>query len=352
MDNNIVISTPPHIKGKRTTKCIMLDVLIALIPAAVMGVVYFGLKALLLEAVAILGAVATEFVYYFIAQGGFKDKCANALETCKKWLNQFDFTSAITGLILALIVPVTVNWYEVLIGSVFAVAVVKMLFGGTGKNLVNPAITGRIFMFISFTLTVFIAPNFEAIKWWDLSANLIPDDGVLQVGATVLSGNLLQGKGVGTSLLDLLLGSGVAGCIGETCKVAIIAGYIYLCARKIIKWWQPLLVVLSCGVLGTVLMSVQKEAFDIAFFLPSILSGGLLFGAVFMATDYVTSPKGFAGQVIYYVAIGLFTALLRHYTKIEVISFTIMLLNLVVPLIDIYTVRKPFGYKKTSKEGK
>ena len=138
MDNTVVISTPPHVKSKRTTRGIMLDVLIALAPAAIAGIVFFGWLALMIELVAMAACTATEFVYFFIANKGFAKKCKDAGKVCKRWWKQFDFTSVVTGLILALILPATAKWYEVLIGSIFAIAVVKMLFGGTGKNLVNP----------------------------------------------------------------------------------------------------------------------------------------------------------------------------------------------------------------------
>jgi electron transport complex protein RnfD len=343
MDNSIVISTPPHVKSKRTTKNIMLDVIIALAPAAIAGIVFFGVNAFIIELVSVLGAVATEFVYYFIANGGFSQKCKNAKAVCKKWLHQFDFTSIVTGLILALIVPSTVNWYEILLGSIFAIAIVKMLFGGTGKNLVNPAATGRVFMFISFSITTYAATNFGAIN--------AVDNGVLTTGATVLSGGLLQGKGNAMSLLDLFLGTGVAGCIGETCKVALIIGYIYLVVRKVIKWWQPVLYIVLSSFLSCCLAACTEGAsFDISLFPAFMLSGGLMFGAIFMATDYVTSPKGVYGQIVYYVCLAVLTSVLRYFTKAEVVSFVIMLMNLVVPLIDTYIVRKPFGYKKEKKQ--
>jgi RnfABCDGE-type electron transport complex D subunit len=340
MDNSIVISTPPHVKTKRTTKSIMLDVVIALLPAAIAGIVFFGVNAFVLELVSVLAAVATEFVYYFIANGGFSQKCKNAKAVCLKWLKQFDYTSVVTGLILALIIPSTAKWYEVLLGAVFAIAIVKMLFGGTGKNLVNPAATGRVFMFISFTLTTYVAANFGPLQ---LESNLF-------TGATHLSGYLLGGNGKAEiSLLDLFIGTGVAGCIGETCKIAIIVGYIYLVVRKVIKWWQPLLYIVVASFLS-VCLAASSGTFDIALFPSYMLSGGLMFGAVFMATDYVTSPKGIYGQIVYYVALGVLTAVLRYFTKIEVVSFVIMFMNLLVPLIDTYIVRKPFGYKKEKKQ--
>ena len=341
MDNSVVISTPPHVKSKRTTKGIMLDVIIALIPAAVMGIVFFGLNAFILELTAVLAAVATEFVYFFIANKGFSEKCKHAGEVCRKWWRQFDYTSIVTGLILALIIPSTAHWYEVLIGAIFAIAIVKMVFGGTGKNLVNPAATGRIMMFISFSLTTYVACNIAAVG----------SGSQLFTGATHLSGYLLSGKEAGKmSLLDLFLGTGVAGSIGETCKLALVVGYIYLVVRKVIKWWQPLLFIAVACFLSVCLAAIGSHSFDISLFLDYMLSGGLMFGAIFMATDYVTSPKGVYGQIVYYVALGVLTAVLRYFTKIEVVSFVIMLMNLLVPLIDTYIVRKPFGYKKEKKQ--
>lgn len=350
MDNTVVISTPPHVKSKRTTRGIMIDVCIALLPCAIAGIVFFGWQALIVELVAVAAAVATEFVYFFIANKGFSNKCKDAGKVCIRWWKQFDFTSVVTGLILALILPATAQWYAVLIGAIFAIAIVKMLFGGTGKNLVNPAAAGRVFMFLSFAITTYTAANIPALNftsgvftdstnlWWLLSAN---------------GGNPMTK----VTVLDLFLGTGVAGCIGETCKVAIIVGYIYLCVRKVIKWWQPLLFIAVFGfaavfMSGFAFVKTGGYIFDMELFLPHILSGGVLFGAVFMFPDYVTSPKGIYGQIVYYVVAALLVAVLRYFTKLEVTSFVIMLMNLFVPLIDMYTVRKPFGYAKAKKEGK
>lgn len=344
MNNQVVISTPPHVKSPRTTKGIMLDVIIALIPAAVMGIVYFRLNAFIIILTSVLTSVATEFVYYFIANKGFGEKCRNAGKVCRRWWKQFDYTSIVTGLILALILPPATKWYETMLGAIFAIAVVKMLFGGTGKNLVNPAATGRIFMFMSFTLTVYSVCQVEPISL----------DSEIYTGATHLSGFLLNGDATGkVAWLDLLLGTGLAGCIGETCKLALILGYFYLVVRKVIKWWQPLLYVVLSAFLSVCLAAIGGS-FEIGLFIDYALSGGLLFGAIFMATDYVTSPKGVYGQLVYYVALAVLTSVLRYLTKIEVVSFVIVLLNLVVPLIDTYVVRKPFGYRKVKKlkEGK
>ena len=346
IDNTVVISTPPHVRGTRSTRGIMGDVCIALAPAAIAGIVFFGWYAIIVELVAVLGCVATEFVYFFIAKGGFKEKCHNAGEVCKLWWKQFDLTSIVTGLILALIVPITVKWYEVLIGSVFAIAIVKMFFGGTGKNLVNPAATARVFMFLSFSMTAYVAANIGAVA----------ESGEVLTGATNLSGFLLQGKPSQLGIVDLFLGTGVNGCIGETSALAILIGYIYLCVRKVIKWWQPLLFLAVFGFTAVLLSGFYFDSykFDISLFLPHILSGGAVFAAVFMFTDYVTSPKGVIGQLVYYIGGAILLALLRYLTKLEVASFVIMIMNILVPLIDRYCIRKPFGYvkEKKQKEGK
>ena len=355
MDNTVVVSTPPHVKSKRTTRSIMIDVCIALLPCVVAGCVFFGWQALLIMLMSVFACVASEFVYFFIAGKGFANKCADAKQVCLRWLKQFDFTSVVTGLILALILPVTDKWYEVfyevIIGGIFSIALVKMLFGGTGKNLVNPAAAGRVFMFLSFAITTYTAPNIGALEF---------TSGVF-TGPTNLSWLLSTDSNPITKIdvLDLFLGTGVAGCIGETCKVAILLGFIYLSVRKVIKWWQPLLFIAVFGftavfLSGFTFIQTGGYIFDMELFLPHIFSGGVLFGAVFMFTDYSTSPKCVYGQILYYVVAALLVALLRYLTKIEVTSFVIILINLFVPLIDKYVRPRPFGYIKEekAKEGK
>ncbi len=348
MDNSIVISTPPHVKSRRTTRGIMLDVCIALLPSAIAGIVFFGWLALMIELVAVVSCVATEFVYYFIANKGFSNKCKDAGKVCVRWWKQFDFTSVVTGLILALIVPATTPWYAALIGGIFSIAIVKMLFGGTGKNLVNPAAAGRVFMAISFAaVSTYTAANIPALNF---------ESGIF-TDSTNLSWLLSAYPETKVTVLDLFLGTGVAGCIGETCKLAILVGYIYLCVRNVIKWWQPLLFIVVFGFAAVFMSGFGFIAsggyiFDIKQFLPHLFSGGVLFGAVFMFPDYVTSPKGVYGQILYYVLAAVLVAVLRYFTHMEVTSFVIMLMNLFVPLIDKYLIRRPFGYVKVKKEKK
>lgn len=325
------VSVAPHKKTSRTTRSIMLDVLIALLPAFVAGIVYFGWKAAIVCLLGVVSAVLTEFVWYILSKKIWKD----GKKVLKDFLSQFDFTSCITGLLLALTLPASLDsLYMVVLGAIFAVGVVKMLFGGTGKNIVNPAIAGRIFLFISFSaMTSYPAAGFGPVVS-DLS---------LTTGPTQL-GNLLQGTAT-LSPVDLLLGTGVAGCIGETCKAALLVGFVYLIARGVIKWYLPLLYIAVEG-----LFAVALEGFNFAVFLPSILSGGLMLGAIFMATDYVTTPKTKLGNIIYFILLGLLTAGLRKATGIEVVSFCILLMNFIVFLIDMLITVRPFGYRRPQKQ--
>lgn len=313
----VIMSDSPHIRGKRTTKTIMLDVIIALLPATVMGCIYFGWDAFFTILISVAASVVSEVVYRLIC----KEKPLDIVKT-------FDFTSVVTGLLLALTLPSSVPWYVPLLSAMFAIIPVKMLFGGTGKNIVNPAITGRVFAFIAFQSAMvsgWVAPTIGALN------------GDVVSGATQLT-SMLNGNGYQLSLADMFLGTGMAGCIGETCKLALIVGGIYLVVRKVIKWQFPVIYILVEG-----LTAVAIAKFDFAVFMPSILSGGLILGAIFMATDYVTSPNSTAGNYVYFVALGLVTAILRAATKIEVVSFAILLMNLLVPLINAYIRPRPFG---------
>lgn len=327
----LIVSTPSHMRAPMTSRRIMLDVIIALVPASVAAIVFFGFYSLALMAISVASAAVTELVYLFILKHGWRDIKA----FFAGFFAQFDFTSVITGLMLALILPPDCPWYLPFFGSIFAIAAVKMLFGGTGKNIVNPAVTGRVFLFMSFAaaMTAYAEPLISFIS---------SDLGGITASPTPL-GDIIQGSG-SVSLLDLFLGTGIKGCIGETSALAILIGGIYLVVRKVIKWWWPCLYLVSAG-----LFSVMLCGFDFAVFLPSLLSGGIMFAAVFMATDYSTSPKSPLGKVIYYIALGLLTAGLRKATGIEVASFCIMLMNLIVPFIDTYLLRRPFGYKKNKE---
>lgn len=329
--SELLVSSSPHIRSRVTTRRLMLDVIIALLPCLIAGIVFFGWYALALAAISVGGAVATEFVYALVYRKCWKDFKGAVRHIVK----DFDFTSVISGLILALIVPVGVEWYLPLLGSIFAIALCKMLFGGTGRNLVNPADAARVFLFISFSsMTAYVGTCI-------VPALVTPNADVSEIlsGATPLTALFVKNGGVTLSPGDLFLGTGVDGCIGETCKLAILVGFLWLIVRRVIKWYYPLIYI---GVTG--LFAVALQGFDFNYFLPSILSGGLVFGAVFMATDYSTSPKSTAANVVYFVCLGLLTAGLRKATGIEVVSFCILLMNCLTPLLDRYLPRRPFGY--------
>ena len=330
---NLIVSPAPHIKTRRTTRTIMLDVLITLLPASAAGIVFFGWEAAVFIAISLAGAFLTELVWYLIQHKVWKDS-----GILKDFFRQFDFTSLVTGLLLALCLPAQIEaWYMPLIGSIFAVGVAKMLFGGTGKNIVNPALAGRIMLFISFTaMTMYPAANFGPIA--TDAANFDPSAGSTQLG------NFLSGQPM-LSALDLFLGTGVAGCIGETCKLALLVGYLYLCVRGVIKWYLPLLYIVTTGLFAMAL----EGGFGINLFAEAIFSGGLFLGAIFMATDYVTTPKTTPGNIIYFIALGLFTAGLRKAVGIEVVSFAIFLMNFVVFLLDLVIRPRPFGSVKTRR---
>lgn len=323
MENKLVYSSSPHIKAPRTTRQIMIDVCIALLPATLAGIIFFGFYAALLVALAVVFAVIGEFVYLLIVGKSFREI-----------VKAFDFSSVVTGLLIGLTVGTNYPWYAPVFGSLFAVIAVKMLFGGTGKNVVNPAITGRVFIFISFQ--------------WAVGAWALPNIGSIY-GETVITSatavpTVAEGVVPKICLLDMFIGTGMQGCIGETCKIALLAGGIYLAVRKVINIIFPLIYIAVAGLTTTVI-----GGFDFALFLPAILSGGLMLGAIFMATDYTTTPNTKLGNIVYFIALGILTAVLRYATKMETVSFAILLMNLTVPLIDKFIIQKPFGYKKPQK---
>lgn len=344
-----VNSCSPHVKGAMTTRRIMIDVCIALWPSLVVGCILLGVRSLLVVSIAVLSAALSEIVYRLC--------CKVQL---KQILAEFDFSSIVTGLIVGMNMYPNSAWYAPLLASVFAVVVVKMLFGGTGKNIVNPAVAGRIFAFISFGAAfggsyaanqVYVS-QLTGKSCWQLVAE--GASGGVKIGATPLQAIL---GGTATNELsgwDLFLGTGVYGAIGEVCKLALIVGGIYLVIRGVLNFRWPLVYVAVAGVTAVIIEWITKGSFNQAIetFLPNILSGGLIFGAIFMATDYVTTPATKLGNYVYFVILGILTSVLRYATKGEVVSFVILLMNLVVPLIDMYVVRKPFGYTKPQKEAK
>jgi electron transport complex protein RnfD len=327
----------PQVRGKDTTRKIMINVCIALLPASVMSVVYFGLNALAILLVSIITAFLAEFAY--LAALKYKPK---------EILEKFDFSSIVTGMLLALNMPPLYPsaLYVPVISVIFAIIIVKMLFGGTGCNFANPAAAARVFAVLSFGSVM------TGNVWKMPLVNAINGEVELITGATPLTALLNSGSGTGIipsmgyTTLDLLLGTGMPGSIGETCKIALILGGIYLVIIGVLDFRWPLIYIAVTG-----LFTVVLNGFNFNYFLPSILTGGLILGAIFMATDYTTTPNTKTGNYIYFVALGLLTATLRQATKTEAVTFSILLMNLLVPLIDKYIVPKPFGYVGKEKRG-
>lgn len=301
----LVCKTAPHLRCEDDTKNIMLDVIIALAPATVFGVFLFGFSALLTVATCVAAAVSCEALCCYIA---------------KKPLSTGDLSAVVTGLILALNLPAGIPLYMAALGSVFAVACCKVLFGGIGKNLVNPAIGGRVFLLVAFSsaMTSFREPFSDVIA-----------------AATPLVAEKVTFK-------ELFFGV-TAGSIGETSALMLLLGGAYLVGRKVIRLEIPL------SFIGTVFLMALifgQNPFNAVF------SGGLLLGAIFMATDYVTSPMAPLGKIIFGIGCGVLTMLIRLFATLpEGVSYSILVMNLLVPLIDRYIVTRPLGMIK-AKGGK
>lgn len=319
--NKLTMTGSPHIRGGASIRRIMLDVIIALIPACIAGCIFFGARALMVLAISTASAVFFEFLYRALfVEKGFDKKAFKSI------IDDFDFTSIITGMLLGMNLSSLVEWYVPIIGSFFAIVVVKMLFGGTGKNLFNPAIAGRVFLWMSFPSVVggFANP--------DASNTVI-------TGATALTNFLETGTTGGISLWDLFIGR-CPGSIGETSALALIIGGIYLIARGVIDFRWPLVYIAVTGIFGVIFAGTFEA------FLPLTLGGGLILGAFFMANDYVTTPNTKLGNYVYFILLGLLTAVLRWYKSAEYVSFAILIMNMAVPLIDRYIIQRPFGYER------
>ena len=307
--NKLIVSSSPHIKTKHDTPRIMLDVIIALLPALIAGVVIYGIRALLVVATCVVSSVVAEFLFNLIT---------------KKEQTVFDLSAIITGLILALTLRTDAPIWQCVIGSVFAIVVVKCLFGGLGCNFANPAATGRVFLLICFSST--LAGG---------SLPLITSNPDLVAGATPLP-QIAAGVEL-PSLLDMFLGLR-GGSIGESCILALLIGFVYLVARKVINFEVPLIMVATVFVLSLIVGG------DVNVALYQVLAGGLVFGAVFMATDYVTTPITRVGKMIFAFGCGLITFLIRMYGNYpEGVSFAILFMNILSPYIEQWTKPRALG---------
>ena len=316
MDNtNITISATPHIRSGESIQSIMRDVIIALLPATVMGIVYFRFKALMLIVISIAAAVIAEAVY----QKGTKQKVTIS-----------DLSAVVTGLLLAMNIPASAPWWVPIVGSVFAIVIVKQLFGGLGQNFVNPALAGRAFLLASYPsiMTNWVTPGADAVS----TATPL---------ALLKAGNIADLP----SITDAFLGN-IGGTIGETCALALIIGGIYLIWRGVISWRMPVIYIATVFVLTAIIgrNGVRMPVYE-------LFVGGLMLGAFFMATDYATSPITPAGQIIMAVGCGILTTLIRIFGGYpEGVSYSILIMNLCVPLIERFT--KPTIFGALPKEAK
>ena len=304
------VSASPHVRDKKTTSSIMLDVIIALLPATLVGIYNFKLDALIIILLCIATCVLTEGVYQKVA---------------KRKYTMTDLSAVVTGLLLALNLPSTVPFYIPILGSVFAIFVVKQLFGGLGQNFMNPALAARCFLVISFTgkMTDF---TYDAVS-----------------GATPLA---MLKNGESVDLLDMFLGT-TAGTIGETSALALLIGGLYLIAKRIISYRIPFYYILSVAVYAAIYSAAALGGFSIEYVAGHLFGGGLMLGAIFMATDYVTSPVTPKGQVVFGIFLGLLTATFRIFGgSAEGVSYAIIFGNLLVPMIEKFTMPKPFGPSK------
>ena len=312
--NNLTVSSSPHIKAKETVSSIMLDVIIALIPASLAGVYFFGWRALAVILTSVAACVLSEFVYE---------------KAMKKPVSVRDLSAIVTGLLLALNLPVTIPLWMVVIGAVFAIVIVKQLYGGLGKNFVNPALAARCFMMISWAgcMTAFVNPT---------GVDAVSTATPLAIIKGVSEGNL-------PTLTQAFLGA-KAGCIGETSGAMLLLGFLYLLFKRVVDFRTPVFYIASFALL-IYLFGTNNTGYSQGYFtLMHLLTGGLLLGSIFMATDYVTTPTTHLGRIIFGIGCGFLTFAIRKFgSYTEGVSFAILLMNLVTPIIERFTTVKPFG---------
>lgn len=313
------VSSNPHVRSKTTTQTIMRDVLIALVPASIFGIYNFGLDALIRIVVGIAACVATEALYQYFMH---------------KKITVSDLSAAVTGLLIALNIPSTLNVGYEIVGCVFAIIIVKQLFGGLGQNFMNPALAARCFLLIAYTgpMTNFVCDAYS--------------------GATPLALLKPSSEAVGTmpTLLNMFIGK-TSGVIGETSVICLLIGAVYLLVRKVISLRIPASYIITFAVL--IFLFAPGHQFEPEYMLKEICGGGLILGAFFMATDYVTSPITPNGKIVFGVILGLLTFIFRMYGgSAEGVSYAIIFSNLLVPLIEKVTVPKSFGKKKPEKKEK
>lgn len=321
----LTISSSPHVHSKTTTRTIMRDVLIALAPALIGSVYFFGLRALVVTMISVASCLFFEWAW-----------CKLMKQDCKI----YDYSACVTGVLLAFVCPPTVPYWIVILGDLFAIVLVKMLFGGIGRNVVNPALAGRAFMF-SWP----VAMSTWVKVGWENQAGIL--DTVDAVTAATPLASMHQGQLPENSLLEMFLGN-VGGCIGETSVLLLLIGFVYLLLRKVITVRIPLAYIGTVAVLAF-LFPMGNDRF--LWTAAQLCGGGLMLGAIFMATDYVTSPVTKLGQVVYGIGCGVLTILIRYFGGYnEGVSYAILVMNCCVVLLD--RIGRPTKFGAPKKEGK
>lgn len=315
---NFVVSGTPHVRSKESIQSIMRDVIIALVPATAAGIYYFGLRALILIVAAIISAVFFEWLYEKIT---------------KKPVTINDLSAVVTGLLLAMNLPASAPVWVAIVCSAFAIIFAKQLFGGLGQNFINPALAGRAFLLASYPteMTTWVVPN-----------GLAADAATYATPLAQLKNGALD-----ASLKQLVMGQ-VGGTIGETCAIALIIGGIYLLYKHVISWKIPVIYIATVFILFAV---IGRHGMRMP--LQEIFAGGVMLGGIFMATDYASSPVTPKGQVIFAVGAGLLTYLIRTFGGYpEGVSYSILIMNCCVPLIERFTEPTIFGALPKTKEAK
>lgn len=319
--DKLLVSPSPHLHTKTSTKSLMRDVVIAMLPAVVVSVLFYGWSELLVLGVSVASCVLLEYV---ITKYLLNKPCT----VC-------DMSAVVTGILLALNLPSTTPWWVVFIGAVVAIGVAKMTFGGIGQNLFNPAIVGRVFLLISFPtyMTNWAKPNgFISTEVVDAFTGATPLGIAKEGGAAAVEG---------LDYMDMLFFN-IGGSAGELSAIAILIGFVYLLARRVIKPYITLSILATVAVFSGIFWAIDPVQFTGPVF--NLLTGGVLLGAVFMATDYVTSPMSNKGGIIFGVGIGLITMLIRYFGAYpEGMSFAILIMNSVVPLINKWCHAKKYG---------
>ena len=324
--NRLLVSPAPHIHAAVSTKSLMRDVVIALLPAAIVSVVFYGLGEIVVLGTSVVSCILVEYlITKFLL---------------KKPSTVCDYSAVVTGILLALNLPYTTPWWVVFIGALFAVGVVKMTFGGLGQNIFNPAIAGRVFLLVSF-------PAY--MTNWQMPGGLFGVDAVS--GATplgLINEGIMNGQTVpeimsanGLSYSQMLFAN-IGGSVGEISALALLAGFVYLLVRKVIRPHITLSIWATVALVSLVFWLAAPDRFTDPLF--NLLSGGMILGSCFMATDYVTSPMSVKGGIVYGIGIGFITLMIRYFGSYpEGMSFAILIMNSTVPLINMWFHQKKYG---------